>query len=90
MHGTIQTAVFSAIAGFLIQLMTVVVFSLYSQSARQFAGFHICLERTHRFLLSNAILDHLPDPERAAKRAELVTVVFNAPMLTLSMIEKGT
>ncbi len=90
MGGTIQTAALSAISGFLIQLMTAVVFYLYSQSARQFAGFHICLERTNRYLLANALVEHLPDAERATKRAELISVVLNAPTLTLSMIEKGS
>jgi len=43
MSNKIENAALSAIAGLLIQVMTGVVFYLYSQSARQFAGFHICL-----------------------------------------------
>ena len=85
----IQTAALSAISGFLIQIMTAVVFYLYSQAARQFAGFHICLERTNRFLLANSMVENLPEAERASKRAEVITTVVNAPMLTLAMIEKG-
>ena len=89
MEGKIETAALSAVSGLLIQLMTAVVFYLYSQSAKQFAGFHICLERTNRFLLANAMVEHLPEPDRAPKRAEVITTVLNAPMLTLGMLEKG-
>jgi hypothetical protein len=80
-------ATLSVIAGLLIQVMTGVVFYLYAQSARQFAGFHICLERTNRFLLANAMVEHLPEPERASKRAEVITAVLNAPMLTRAIIQ---
>jgi len=88
--GDIKSAALSATSGFLIQVMTGVVFYLYSQSARQFAGFHICLERTNRFLLANAMVEHLPEAEKISKRAEVITTVLNAPMLTLGMIEKGS
>jgi hypothetical protein len=85
----IATAGFSALAGFLIQMMTAVVFYLYSQSAKQFGAFHICLERTNRFLLANAMVENLPEAERTARRAEVIITILQAPMLTLSMIERG-
>jgi hypothetical protein len=88
--GVSGTTTLSAISGFLIQVMTAIVFYLYSQSARQFAGFHICLERTNRFLLANSMVEHLPEPDRNAKRAEVITTVLNAPMLTLAMMEKAS
>jgi hypothetical protein len=88
-ENTNGTGNLGVISGLLIQIMTGVVFYLYSQSARQFGGFHICLERTNRFLLANAMVEHLPEAERALKRAEVITAVLNAPMLTLEMIEKG-
>jgi hypothetical protein len=69
--------------------MTGVVFYLYSQSSKQFGGFHVCLERTNRFVLANAMVEHLPEAERALRRSEVITAVLNAPMLTLAMIEKG-
>jgi hypothetical protein len=84
------TATISAVSGLLIQVMTAVVFYLYAQSARQFGGFHICLERTNRFLLANSMAEQLPEAERTSKRAEVITAVLNAPMLTLAMIESGT
>jgi hypothetical protein len=79
----------SALSGSLIQIMTAVVFYLYSRSAKQFGGFHICLERTNRFLLANAMVEHLPESEQVVKRAEVITAVLNAPMLTLEIIERG-
>jgi hypothetical protein len=89
MRGSVETAAFTAASGLLIQIMTGIVFYLYSQSAKQFGGFHVCLERTNRFLLANAMADHLPEAECAAKRAEVISTVLNAPMLTLGIIEKG-
>jgi hypothetical protein len=89
MKGHPEAATLTTVAGVVVQVMTGVVFYFYSQSARQFAGFHICLERTNRFLLANAIVENLPEPERNTKRGEVVTTVLNAPMLTLAMIEKG-
>ncbi len=83
------TAALSALSGLLIQIMTGVVFYLYSQSSKQFGGFHVCLERTNRFVLANAMVEHLPEAERALRRSEVITAVLNAPMLTLAMIEKG-
>jgi hypothetical protein len=77
------------VAGALVQVMTAVVFYLYSQTARQFWAFHICLERTNRFLLANAIVGSLPEAEKAAKRSEIISTMLNAPMLTMALIEKG-
>jgi hypothetical protein len=81
----IDSATVMALSGAGVQIMTAVVFYFYAQSARQFAGFHICLDRTNRFLLANAILENLPEgPDRNAKRGEVVTTVLNASMPTLS------
>jgi hypothetical protein len=84
------TVALSAVSGLLIQLITAVVFYLYAQSARQFAAFHTCLERTNRFLLANAMVEHLPEEQRASKRSDVITAIINAPMLTLAMIEKNS
>jgi hypothetical protein len=78
-----------AVGGTLTQLMTAVVFYLYAQSAKQFAAFHICLERTNRFLLANALVEHLPEEERSERRTDVIKTILSAPMLTLEMIEKG-
>jgi hypothetical protein len=81
-------AVLTTVSGLLVQVMTGIVFYLYRLSAKQFGGFHICLERTNRFLLANAMAGQLPEAECASKRAEVVTAVLNAPMLTLAIMEQ--
>jgi hypothetical protein len=39
-------------AGSLIQVISGINFYLYARAARQFAAFHVCLERTNRFILN--------------------------------------
>ena len=77
----------SAIAGALVQIISAINFYLYGRAARQFASFHICLERTNRFLLANTLCEALEPPLRNQLRAELVRIVAHAPMLTLDIVE---
>ncbi len=74
------------IAGSLIQFISGINFYLYFRAGRQFASFHVCLERTNRFLLANTICENLSDPARDEMRRELVRVVATAPMLTLDVV----
>ena len=90
MSKEIATAVLSTVSGLLIEIMTAVVFYLYAQSAKQFAGFHVCLERTNRFLLANAMVENLPDDQKTAQRERVITTILNAPMLTVGMLERST
>jgi len=71
------------IAGALTQVISAINFYLYGRAARQFATFHICLERTNRYLLANTLCDNLQPPLKDQVRRELIQVVSNAPMLTL-------
>jgi hypothetical protein len=67
----------------LTQFISAVSFFLYFKAARQFATFHVCLERMNRYLLANTICDGL-DPETARTvRATLVDTIARAPMLML-------
>lgn len=85
-----SNATFSIIAGALIQVISAINFYLYAKAARQFASFHICLERTNRFLLANTLCENLICKDRKDKmREELVRVVANAPMLTLDIVTNG-
>jgi hypothetical protein len=77
------------IAGGLIQVISAINFYLYGRVARQFATFHICLERTNRFLLANTLCENLQPPLRDQVRHELITVVANAPMLSMEVMESG-
>jgi len=86
----LEAALFSSVSGLLIQFMTAIVFYLYSQSSSQFGGFHICLERTNRFLMANAMAEQIQDEDkRNSKRGEVITAMLNAPMLTQEAIFGG-
>ena len=83
-----EQAYLAFLAGVLIQVISGTIFYLYSRTARQFAAFHICLERTNRFLLANAMSQSVVDEaKRDTLREELVRIVANASMLSLDLIE---
>jgi len=73
-------------AGALAQFISAVNFYLYFKAARQFASFHICLERTNRFLLANTIAETLEPATRDDVRRMLVTTIATAPMLSLETV----
>jgi len=71
------------LGGALIEFIAAVAFWLYSRGARQFSAFHICLERTHRYLLAYKIADEIAG-ERDETLKKLVCIMANAPMITHS------
>jgi len=75
------------IAGALVQVISAINFHLYGRAAHQFASFHICLERTNRFLLANTLCEKLESPLQDQVRKELIQIVANAPMLTFDIVE---
>ena len=75
-----------AIAGGLIQVISGINFYLYSKTARQFAGFHICLERMNRYLLAYSYCENLSKDAQNACRQKLIEIMANAPMLTLEQV----
>jgi hypothetical protein len=85
-----QSAAISVISGSLIQVISCINFYLYSKAARQFAAFHICLERTYRFVLANTLCENIQDCQhRDEVRIELIEAVMSAPMLTGDLIAKS-
>jgi hypothetical protein len=82
-----QQASLGVIAGTLVQVISGINFYLYARAARQFGAFHVCLERTNRFLLANTMCEKLSAPARDEMRAELTRLVATAPMLTLDLVE---
>lgn len=85
----VEATFVSLIGGAVIQVISGINFYLYNRAARQFAMFHICLERTNRFLLANTLCENMEDPIRKdCMRGELVRVVAYAPMLTLDMTSR--
>jgi hypothetical protein len=74
------------ISGVLIEFIAGVNFWLYSKASKQFAAFHICLERTHRYLVAYKI------GEETGSRREIVLerlacIMASAPMITNQNID---
>jgi hypothetical protein len=82
-HGASQSVNISLWAGALTQFISAVSFFLYFKAARQFATFHVCLERMNRYLLANTISDGLDDETKSKVRGALVETIAGAPMLSL-------
>ena len=74
------------VAGAIVSVISGVNFWLYGKAARQFSVFHVCLERTNRFMLANTMCESMESTTRDQLRAELVRIVASAPMLTADMI----
>jgi len=78
------------VAGGLIQMISGTIFVLYGRATRQFGSFHVCLERTNRFLLANTICETLSATMRDDIRKELISIIARAPMVPSSTIGRGT
>jgi len=83
-------AYISLIAGGLVEVISATYFYLYAKAVNQFAGFHVCLERTNRFLLVNTLCENLGDKHKDEMRMELIKVIANAPMLTPDIMNGST
>jgi hypothetical protein len=86
MTGNAHGVTIGAIAGGLIQVISGINFYLYSKTTRQFGGFHICLERTNRYLLAYSYCENLSVSAQDACRQKLIEIMANAPMLTLEQV----
>ena len=75
-------SIVSIVSGGLIEVIAGINFWLYSRVSKQFAAFHICLERTHRYLLAYSIADQITDQKNDIL-GKLVCIMANAPMITL-------
>jgi hypothetical protein len=81
------TRTITVLGGIGVQVISGLIFWLYSRTTRQFAAFHICLERTNRYLIADSICETIDPPTTKAEcRAELVRTMANAPMLTLDEV----
>lgn len=78
---SLTAAQIGVVSGALIEFIAAVNFWLYAKGARQFSAFHICLERTHRYLLAYKIAEEL-EGDREATLQRLVCIMANAPMIT--------
>jgi hypothetical protein len=74
------------ISGILIETIAGVNFWLYARASRQFSAFHICLERTHRYILAHKISSEIEENRDQTVR-DLVCIMAHAPMITRQDIE---
>jgi ABC-type Fe3+-siderophore transport system permease subunit len=76
------------VSGGLVQFLSAIAFFVYKRSTEQFNNFHICLERTNRYLMAYN-LDGLIKDNSVKDRAmyELALLIAQAPMLTQGHLE---
>jgi hypothetical protein len=76
------------VSGALIEFIAAIAFVLYSKGAKQFGAFHICLERTHRYLLAYKMTEELGGKKEETLR-DLVCIMANAPMITRADVDSS-
>jgi hypothetical protein len=86
-YSTITVAQVGVISGFLMECIAGVQFWLYSRAAKQFSAFHICLERTHRYLIAYKISEKIQN-NKDETLENLVCIMANAPMITREDIDE--
>jgi hypothetical protein len=69
------------ISATLIEFIASINFWLYSKASKQFGAFHICLERTHRYLVAYKIGEETGSRKEAVL-AKLACIMASAPMIT--------
>lgn len=70
-------------SGAIVEFIAGVNLFLYGRAARQFGTFHICLERTHRYLVAYKMADKIKG-NKDGTLEKLVCIMANAPMITRS------
>jgi hypothetical protein len=76
-------------SGILTEAIASINFWLYTRTARQFGAFHVCLERTYRYLIAYQIAKET-GVNRSDTLRDLACIMANAPMITRQDIEGGT
>jgi hypothetical protein len=85
---SLESTILGSIGGALLQFIAATVFWLYGKTSRQFESFHVCLERTCRYLLGYLIARDLQDHKDDAFR-DLVRTMANAPMINIDRVQKS-
>jgi hypothetical protein len=76
--GSLTVTRLGFISGALSEFIAGCTFVIYARCAKQFNAFHICLERTHRYLLTYLIASQEKDRDAAH---ELIIIMAKAPMI---------
>jgi hypothetical protein len=85
-RATMNVGAIGLISGGIVEFIAAVNFTLYGRAARQFGAFHICLERTHRYLLAYKIAEGI-ETEKDKTLEKIVCIMANAPMITRQDID---
>jgi len=89
-YSVITVAALGVTSGLIVQLFAGVAFYLYQKVADQFAAFHICLERTHRYLVAYKMVEEIK-ANKDGTLHDLVCIMANAPMITRAdIIDKNS
>jgi hypothetical protein len=84
--GGMSIGTFGLIGGAIVEFLAAAQFLMQTRTAKQFGAFHICLERTHRYLLAYKIADSIhTDKDKTLER--IACLMANAPMITREDIE---
>jgi hypothetical protein len=75
------------IAGAIVEVLAGTQFVLQGRTAKQFGAFHICLERTHRYLLAYKVAEKMTE-NRNHTLEKIVCIMANAPMITRQDIDE--
>lgn len=86
-QGGVGVGAIGLISGSVVELIAGTQFFLYRNSARQFGAFHICLERTHRYLLAYTMAEQIGAKDKDKTLEKIVCIMANAPMITQQDIE---
>jgi hypothetical protein len=72
------------VSGGLVEFLSAIAFFIYKRATEQFNSFHVCLERTNRYLMAYNIDEMIDgkDSIRDQARHELAIAIANAPMIT--------
>lgn len=84
--GGMSVGKIGVIASSVVELIAGVQFVLYGLATRQFGAFHICLERTHRYLLAYEMTEQMAT-NKDETLDKIVCIMANAPMITREDID---
>jgi len=85
-QGGMNVGAVGLISGAVMEFIAGTQFLMHGRTARQFGAFHICLERTHRYLLAYKIAGQIKD-DKDGTLEKIVCIMANAPMITRQDIE---
>ncbi len=80
LSGSGQIPTLGIISGSVIEFIAGIAFVLYARGAKQFGEFHVCLERTHRYLIAFCIAQE-GGSEKEKLLRDLACIMANAPMI---------